>query len=163
MKIIRISIIVVFIIFSAIITGCDTQEQKTEDLGRFNKLSWMENIWRGKQGDAKLYESWHKKNFRLMEGISYTTDINGKRVFSQDMRIEQNNNQVYYIIKLPGDQQQTLKLTSVSDSSAVFENEDEGYPQTITYKHTADDSMTVSLEGENEGTAMKTKLDYVRD
>ena len=162
MKIIRINIIAT-LIFCAIIIGCDTQEQKTEDLGSFNKLSWMQNIWRGKQGDAKLYESWHKKNFRLMEGISYTTDVNGKRVFSQDMRIEQNNNQVYYVIKLPGDQQVALKLTSVSDSLAVFENEDEGYPQTITYSHTAEDSMTVTLEGENEGTSMTTKLSYARD
>ncbi len=163
MKIIRINIMAAILIFCAIIIGCDTQEQKTEDLGRFNKLSWMENIWRGKQGDAKLYESWHKKNFRLIEGISYTTDANGKRVFSQDMRIEQNNNQVYYIIKLAGDQQQTLKLTSVSDSLAVFENEGDGYPQKITYRQTADDSMTVSLEGENEGTSMTTKLSYTRD
>jgi hypothetical protein len=56
-----------------------------------------------------------------------------------------------------------LKLTSVSDSLAVFENEDEGYPQTITYRHTAEDSMTVTLEGENEGTSMTTKLSYARD
>ncbi len=163
MKALKINIILLFLSMLIIISGCDTQEQKTEDLGRFNKLSWMENIWRGKQGDARLYESWHKKNFRLMEGISYTTDENGRRVYSQDMRIEQNDNQVFYTIKLPGDQQQTLKLTNVSDTSAVFENQDEGYPAKITYRHPAGDSMVVSLEGENEGTSMDTKLSYEKD
>ena len=163
MKAFKINIILLIISVISLISGCDTQEQKTEDLGRFNKLSWIENIWRGKQGEAKLYESWHKKNFRLMEGISYTTDENGRRVYSQDMRIEQNNNQVFYIIKLTDDQQQTLKLIEVTDTSAVFENQDEGYPQKITYRHPSDNYMIVSLEGENEGTSMNTKLSYEKD
>ncbi len=163
MKVLKINILLIILLLIAIVSGCDSQEQKTEDLGRFNKLLWMENIWRGKQGDAKLYESWHKKNFRLIEGISYTTDENGRRVYSQDMRIEQNNNQVYYIIKLSGNQQLTLKLTEVTDSLAVFKNQEEGYPADITYKHTADDSMIVLLEGENEGTSMNTRLSYEKD
>ncbi len=163
MNVLKINIVLTILFLLIMVSGCDTQEQKTEDLGRFNKLSWMEGIWRGKQGDAKLYESWHKKNFRLMEGISYTTDENGRRVYSQDMRIEQNNNQVYYTIKLSEDQQQTLKLTEVTDTSAVFENEGEGYPAKITYRHPAEDAMAVSLEGENEGTSMNTKLSYKKD
>lgn len=151
------------VLISAIIAGCGNQGQKTEDLGRFNKLKWMETIWRGNQGDAKLYESWHKKNFRLMDGISYTTDENGKRVYSQEMRIEQNNNQIYFIIKLPGNQQETLKLASVNDTSAVFKNQDAGYPQTLIYRHPKDDSMVVYLAGINEGIKMKTRLQYEKD
>ena len=157
------SYILLIVLFLFIASGCDTQEQKTEDLGRFNKLSWIENIWHGKQGDAKLYESWHKKNFRLMEGISYTTDEKGRRVYSQDMRLEQSNNEIYYTIKLQNNQEQTLKLTNVTDSSAVFNNPDEGYPAKITYRHTAKDSMIVNLEGENEGSSMNTKLSYEKD
>ncbi len=163
MKTLKSNIILIVLILVMIFSGCDTQEQKTEDMGNFNKLGWMENIWRGKQGDAKLYESWHKKNFRLMEGISYTTDQNSRRVYSQDMRIEQNNNQVYYTIKLNGNQQQTLKLTSVTDTSAVFENQDEGFPSKVIYRHPDGDSMIVTLEGENEGTSMDTKLSYEKD
>ncbi len=163
MKVLRINTILIAMLLFIIVSGCDTQEQKTEDMGRFNKLGWVENIWRGKQGDAKLYESWHKKNFRLIEGISYTTDEHGRRVYSQDMRIEQNNNQVYYVITLPGDQQQTLKLTDVTDSSAVFKNLEDGYPGKITYMHTEDDSMIVILEGANEGTSMNTRLSYEKD
>jgi hypothetical protein len=163
MKINRINIILILFLLSILLIGCENQKQKTEDLARFKKLKWMENIWRGRQGDAKLYESWHKKNFRLMDGISYTTDVNGKRVYSQDMRIEQNNNQIYYIIKLPGDQQLTLKLSSVTDTSAVFLNQNKGYPQRVIYRHTANDSMVVSLAGINEGSLMKTRLNYEKD
>jgi hypothetical protein len=163
MKLLKLNMIMTIMFLFTILSGCEVQEQKTEDLGRFNKLSWMDNIWRGKQSDAKIYESWHKKNFRLMEGISYTTDKNGQRVYSQNMRIEQNNNQIYYIIRLPGDQQQTLKLTDVTDSSAVFKNQGDGYPEKITYRHPADDSLIVLLNGENDGTSMNTKLRYEKD
>lgn len=163
MKLQGINIILALFLISLLIAGCGNQNQKTEDLAKFKKLNWMENIWRGRQGEAKLYESWHKKNFRLMDGISYTTDENGRRVYSQDMRIEQNNNQIYYIIKLPGDQQLTLKLSSVTDSSAIFVNQEAGYPRKITYLHTANDSMVVSLAGVNEGSLMRTSLNYEKD
>jgi hypothetical protein len=163
MKLIRINIMAGLVFLSAIVTGCGTHEQKTEDLVKFNKLKWMQNIWRGNQGNAKLYESWHKKNFRLMDGISYTTDKNGRRVYSQEMRIEQNNNQIYYILKLPGNEQETLKLTSVNNKSVVFKNQDAGYPQTIVYKHPEADSMVVYLAGVSEGTKMKTRFQYQKD
>lgn len=163
MKLFGIKIILSLILTSLLVTGCSNRKQKTEDMIKFKKLKWMENIWRGVQGDAKLYESWHKKNFRIMDGISYTTDENGRRVYSQNMRIEQNNNQIYYIVKLPGDQQLTLKLTSVTDSSAIFINQNMGYPQKITYLHTANDSMVVSLAGVNEGSLMRTRLNYEKD
>ncbi len=162
MYFIKIKILLFAIFLCILFIGCGTQEQKTEDLGRFNKLSWMENVWRGKQGDASLYESWHKKNFRIMEGITYTTDENGKRVFTQNMRIAQSNNQVYYLIR-PDNNPETFKLTSVTDSSAVFENMTKGYPHTITYNQVSDDSMLVSLEGENEGKLMKSILLFEKD
>jgi hypothetical protein len=79
------------------------------------------------------------------------------------MRIEQNNNQIYYIIKLPGNEQETLKLVSVNDTSAVFKNQDAGYPQTIIYRHPEADSMLVYLAGVNEGTKMKTRFQYQKD
>lgn len=163
MKTFKLGISITIVMVVVLITGCNTHGQKTGNLENINKLSWMENIWRGKQGDAKIYESWHKVNFNLIDGISYTTDHDGNRIFSQDMRIEQNDNHIYYIIKLPGDQQRRLILTAVTDTSATFENTETGYPQTIVYKHPADDSMTVYLEGTNEGTAMNTKLSYEKD
>ena len=164
MRLIKLNILTGLIILFAVFAGCDTQEQKTEDMTKFNKLSWMENVWKGTQGDAKLYESWHKKNFRILEGISYTSDENGRRVYSQDMRLEQNNNQIFFTIKLPGNQLKTFDLVSVTDSCAVFENEDNnGYPETITYQRKSDGRMTVSLEGENAGTEMDTKLNYEKD
>ncbi len=164
MKISKISLGFTVLLLLLIAAGCGSQEQKTEDLGSFNKLSWMDNIWRGKQSDAKIYESWHKTNFHLMEGISYTTDKNGERVYSQNMRIEQEDNQIYYIIRLPGDQQQTLKLTNITDTSAVFKNQDKGYPAEITYSHPAEDSLIVLLSGKDDvGTPMSTKLSYKKD
>jgi hypothetical protein len=57
-----------------IYTGCEDEPAlKEEDLTDFNKITWLKGIWEGKQGDAQLYESWRSKNFRTLEGISYTT------------------------------------------------------------------------------------------
>ena len=163
MEMFKLGISLTIVLVLVLVAGCDTRGQRTENLENLKKLNWMENIWRGKQGNAEIYESWHKVNFGLIDGISYTTDQDGNRVYSQDMRIEQNDNNIYYIIELPGDQEQTLMLTAVTDTSATFKNTETGYPQTIKYKHPADDSMTVYLEGTNEGTVMNTKLSYEKD
>jgi Domain of unknown function (DUF6265) len=161
-EVIRKYIFILFVIILFIFSGCNNQKQKTEDLSKFNKLSWIENVWKGKQGNANLYESWHKINFRMFEGISYTTNETGNRIFSQNMKIEQDDNRIFYIMKLQEKQQKTFKLISVTNSTAVFENEDYGFPHIINYKLKANDAMSITLSGENEGAQMTTTLNYFK-
>jgi hypothetical protein len=141
-------------------SGCGETDVKEEDTTDFKKLGWILGVWEGKQGDADIYESWRRKNYRIMEGTSYTTS-EGSRVFSQNMRIEQSNNIINYIIlDENGEGIQKFQLTSLEDSTAEFTNAEEGYPDKIIYKREKQNRMNVSLLGEKEDQTAKSELNY---
>ncbi len=144
--------------------GCGNDKSKMEeDLTGFKKLDWMTGIWRGKQGNADIYESWTRKNSRILEGISYTT-LNGKRIYSQSMTIEQSNNIIHYIIKIKGENEQTdLKASDVTENKVVFKNTEDKYPKRIIYEKLPKNKMSVLTEGEEGKTENSTELIYMKD
>lgn len=146
-----IKIILTFLItFSILFLGCGNGDFKEEDTTDFEKLSWMLGIWKGKQGDAELYESWRKVNYRIMEGISYTTQDKA-RVYSQTMRLEQSNNKIFLLVTLPNSTEPiTLDLKQIEENKAVFVNSEDQYPKRIEYSLEKENIMNVALEGESQ-------------
>jgi hypothetical protein len=156
-KTIFISLIGVILFF----TACENQEPKTEDTTNFNKMSWLLEVWEGKQGDADIYESWVRKSFRIMEGIS-TTKQAGTTLFSQSMRIEQNNNVIKMIVTTTDtNDQNTLELESIDDSTIIFKNIQNSYPAKITYIKMGDDQLKVIYSGAG-ATEPVTELAYTK-
>ena len=138
--------ITIFFITTIIFFGCDSNEIKEEDTSNFKKLSWLKGQWEGEQNDAEIHESWNGVNFRIMEGTSYTIQ-DGIRVYSQGMRLEQSNNKIFLILTFrDNNDSYTYDLKEISDSKAVFENNEEGFPKTIVYEK-GNESMHVSLKG----------------
>lgn len=160
-KLIKFLPLLITFIFLLLITACSETEVKEEDLTEFKKFEWMLGIWEGKQGEAETYESWRRKNFRILEGISYTT-IDNQRVYSQDMRIEQSNNKIYYIIQKSTytDKEIKLELTEVSDSTVQFTNSEVGFPEKIIYSRLKNKRMNVTLSGEEEDENNRTEFNY---
>lgn len=156
----------IFIIAAAfyVFTGCEKKEMKTEDTSDFDKFSWMMGIWEGRQGDASLYESWTKQNYRTMEGISFTTQ-DKFRIYSQTMHLEQSNNKIFLLIT-PKETKEvtTLYLQTISDSLAKFINQDStGYPKNIIYKRTSPKRMEVKVDGKTPETSTTLKYRKTKD
>lgn len=150
----------VFFVF----TGCEKKEMKTENTTDFDKLNWMMGVWEGKQGDASLYESWTKQNYRTIEGISFTTQ-DKVRIYSQNMHLEQSNNKIFLLIT-PKENKEvtTLNLETISDSLAEFINQDStGYPKKIIYTMIASKRMEVKVDGETPETSTILKYRKTKD
>lgn len=154
-------LLLLYITIHILFAGCNDSEVAEEDMTEFNKLEWLQGVWEGTQGDARIYESWRRKNFRIMEGISYTT-VDNKRVYSQDMRIEQSNNKIQYIItEVTGEEKEVrLTLSTIDETSAEFINAEEGYPGKIIYSQTQNNRMNVSLLGPEGDEKDKTEFNY---
>jgi hypothetical protein len=149
-----------FITFSILIAGCGNGDFKEEDTTEFEKLSWMLGIWKGKQGDAELYESWRKVNYRIMEGISYTTQ-DKTRIYSQTMRLEQSNNKIFLLVTLPNSTEPiTLDLEEIAENKAVFVNNEIEYPKRIVYLLEKENAMKVILEGDSRENI--TEFNYIK-
>lgn len=141
------------------IASCNKNKLETEDTTNFEKLDWMLGIWEGTQGDADIYESWTRQNYRTMNGVSFTTQ-DEVRIYSQMMHLEQSNNKIFFIITPKETNEETsLNLINVSDSDAVFINQDStGYPKKIVYKKISPKKMEVDIEGETQESS--TSLNY---
>ena len=88
-------------------------------------------------------------------GMSRTV-AGGKTAEFEFLRIEQRENEIYYVAQPKGRCPATdFKLTSVNAQEAVFENPTHDFPKRISYKKTADDSLTASIDG-GEGTKQMT-------
>jgi hypothetical protein len=144
---VRSGIYIIIISLLLVLSGCDDEPAlKEEDLSEFNKLTWLKGIWEGRQGDAKLYESWRSKNYRIMEGISYTT-VNSQRVYIQTMRIEQSNNKITLHVKSEtGSEETVLRLYEADDNKITFVNSEGGFPERVVYKKD-NNIMNVEISG----------------
>jgi hypothetical protein len=120
------------------------------------ELSWISGDWQTAPGGrAQIEEHWTQPAGGSMLGMSRT--VAGARTAEFEfLRIEQRENEIYYVAQPKGRCPQTdFKLTRVTAQEAVFENPTHDFPKRIIYKKTSDDSLTASIDG-GEGSKQMT-------
>lgn len=133
-----------------------TEIAKTE----MEKLSWIFDRWVSKDADAETtsYEHWEKVSEDLFTGGSETIK-NGDTLFSEKLKVEKTGNDIHYIADVKHNAAPVkFKLTSVSDTEAVFENPNHDFPQKIIYK-LENGTLHASIEGPGKSGAWK-KIDF---
>ena len=116
------------------------------------QLSWLSGDWQTAPGGrAQIEEHWTQPAGGSLLGMSRTVAGANTAEF-EFLRIEQRENEIYYVAQPKGRCPQTdFKLTRVTAQEAVFENPTHDFPKRIIYKKTADGSLTASIDG-GEGT-----------
>ena len=130
--------------------------QAAPSLSDITQLAWLSGDWQTAPGGrAQIEEHWTQPAGGSMLGMSRTV-AGGKTAEFEFLRIEQRENEIYYVAQPKGRCPQTeFKLTRVTAQEAVFENPTHDFPKRISYKKTADDSLTASIDG-GEGTKQMT-------
>ena len=125
-------------------------------LSDITQLAWISGDWQSAPGGRlQIEEHWTQPAGGSMLGMSRTV-AGGKTAEFEFLRIEQRENEIYYVAQPKGRCPQTdFKLTRVTAQEAVFENPTHDFPKRIIYKKTADDSLTASIDG-GEGTKQMT-------
>lgn len=105
----------------------------TQEKTDMQKLLWIADSWVSASGETTSYEEWKVINDDLFEGGSKTIK-EGKVIFSESLKIEKTADGIYYVADVAHNPAPVkFKLTSVTDTSAVFENPDHDFPKKITY------------------------------
>jgi hypothetical protein len=117
-------------------------------LSDITQLSRLSGDWQTAAGGrAQMEEHWTQPAGGSMLGMSRTV-AGGKTAEFEFLRIEQRENEIYYVAQPKGRCPQTdFKLTRITAQEAVFENPTHDFPKRIIYKKTADDSLTASIDG----------------
>lgn len=126
----------------------------THTAADLSKLGWMtgchvmENTARG----LKIEEQWMKPEGGLMMGMN-RTQRGGKAVEHEFLRIDAKGDAIVYTALIGTKNETPFKLTSQTDTEAVFENPGHDFPKRITYRKTAD-GIFATIDG---GEANKNK------
>ncbi len=130
-------------------------QEKTD----MQKLLWIADSWVSASGETTSYEEWKIVNDNLYEGGSKTVK-DGKTIFSETLKIESNADGIFYVADVAHNPAPVkFKLTSVSDTSAVFENPIHDFPQKITYL-LEEGNLHAIIEGPGKDGKIK-KVDFI--
>ena len=129
----------------------------------FEKLSWIAGNWTGKMGRAQIEENWTAPLGGAMLGVSRTvsTAATGPRMVAFEfLRIVQKDGETYYIAQPGGRPPTEFKLTSATDTKAVFENPAHDHPKVITYEKDANGDLLATIEGDEGGKHKKQQFRF---
>jgi len=127
----------------------------------FEKLSWIAGNWTGKMGRATIEENWIAPAGGAMLGVSRT--VAGPRMVAFEfLRIVQKEGETYYIAQPNGRPQTEFKLTSATDTKAVFENPQHDHPKIITCEKDAQGNLLATIEGDERGQHKKQQFKFER-
>ncbi len=144
-----------YLILILFITTMAESQEKTP----MQKLLWIVDSWVSPDGsDSRSYEEWKVTGDNLYEGSSKTIK-NGEVTFREILKIENTPEGIYYVADVPHNPAPVkFQLTSVSDSSAVFENPEHDFPKKITYL-LEEGNLHAFIEGPGKDGKMK-KIDF---
>ena len=125
------------------------------------QLAWLRGCWTGNVNQRDFMEQWLPPRADMMVGVSHTAVQSGKNpsdTRTEDytyLRLEARRDGVYYVAIPSGKNELAFKLASVDkDQGDVVFNftvGTEGFPQRITYRHTANGALFAEVAGKVDG------------
>ncbi|MCQ9639290.1 DUF6265 family protein [Chryseobacterium sp. WG14] len=114
------------------------------------KLEWLLGTWETKTTKGSLYETWTQKSNTELQGESYYLK-NKDTIHFESVRLVEKDRKLHYIVSVKGQHdEQPVDFISTPGSnptSLVFENRQNDFPQTITYKKIRKDSLFAEISG----------------
>lgn len=149
-----VSATIVFALSLAAQAGPESQPSPAPSMA---DLAWLAGAWAGPHRGGEYEEHWTAPSANAMLGMS-RTNAAGSTVFHEFLRITRESDGVINYRAQPKGRcpDTSFALTSVEPGKrAVFHNPKHDFPQTIIYELAADGTLTATIEGSNDGKAMK--------
>jgi hypothetical protein len=117
-----------------------------------DSLKWVLGKWQQVNEKSITTESWIKLSSNTFDGSTKTrSKADNKITFEETLRIVEMSGEVFYIAKVSHNELPiAFKLTSCSDSTAVFENTNHDFPKKIVYKLSKDKEILNITVGSEE-------------
>lgn len=111
---------------------------------KITDIYWMSGTWTGTAFGGKILESFGTPDGGCILGTSRIV-ANGKAIHKEFVLLEEREGSVVYEVKLPS-KNHVFKLKELGKSHAVWEDQANDWPTTITYRREGD-TMHVNLDG----------------
>lgn len=150
------SILLAFTILVAIVVPSQAAAGKLD--ARIESLSWLSGEWKrtGLPDGDSGHEYWRVEGTTLIGTGS--THRKGRAPFMEQLRIEVNEEEVFYVADTPGNKAPIrFKIVEQTDNAAAFENPEHDFPNRISYRREED-----RLYAEISGSGRSIKFEFER-
>jgi hypothetical protein len=135
-------------------TACDQP-------GTIEDISWILGQWKGVDDNTAIFhERWVKENETTYTGSGCSLTPEGDTLFKEALKINVVEGVPYYVATIPENPGPVLfRLVKGDATTAVFENKEHDFPQRIAYSLETKNTMSVKLEGVENG---RPKIEMLR-
>lgn len=111
---------------------------------KISDIGWMTGTWTGSAFGGTIVESFGSPDGGCIMGTSRIVS-NGKAIHKEFVLLEEREGSVVYEVKLPS-KNHVFTLKEVGKSHAMWEDQANEWPKTITYRREGD-TLHVALDG----------------
>lgn len=125
-------------------------------------LAWMSGCWLSETPRRSIEETWMVPRGGSLLGVNRTV-VGGKTVAWEFLQIrEVRPDTLAYIAAPSGQAQAMFPFEAATEGEVSFWNPEHDFPQRISYKLVAPDSMTAHIEGDVDGQARSAEFAFRR-
>lgn len=145
-----------------IVSAC--QKDTTAEKNLIKKADWLIGNWENKTNIGTLSENWKKVNDSTLKAKSlFIKDKD--TIHKETILLQQKGENLIYTTNIKGQNDNKsirFELNTETENELLFENIKNDYPQKISYKKTANNSLTTQISGVQFGKASAEKYTLVK-
>lgn len=148
----------IFVLMGIFMVSCSESE-------KIKELEWMLGTWEGMDDNELMFvEVWERGTGNSMIGKGATITPMGDTLFKETLKIELVEGTPYYVATVPENPGPVLfKMVEGDETHAVFENLDHDFPQRIAYTLETKSTISVKLEGIENGLPRMETLNFEKN
>jgi len=113
-----------------------------------SQMGWLVGKWQGETETGDFYEEWRYDSKTALSGSGYEVSRDGDTTLSENIKIEQDYDNIYYKVEIGPDKRQVkFKLTKIASDRLVFSNPKNNFPSTIEYYSPDKMKVVITLTG----------------
>ncbi|MFK8104409.1 MAG: DUF6265 family protein [Saprospiraceae bacterium] len=148
-------------------TNINAQSNSIEiDYPAQNNLSlfkWLIGQWHGTTNSGLSIEQWQLKNEFTIEGTGFII-VNGDTTFTEGMRIQKIDQDVYYILTLDQSKKPVrFRLKSYQNQQAVFENAELAFPNQVILQQNNFNNFSTILQNSAPAQIQSDQQLYIQN
>ncbi len=121
----------------------------------------IEGQWKLKTNSFEAYEDWKVKDKTELTGVSYSIEKDEQKK-TEDLYIKKVGKFWTYIAAPKNQNPALFYLTSSKNNRFVFENPEHDFPKMIIYNFVDEETIEVTIQGEEEGEQKKIGFTFVK-
>lgn len=132
---------------------------------KIDELNWLIGTWEGVDDNTLTFvEKWESGTGNSLNGKGATITPDGDTLFRETLKIELVEGTPYYVANVPENPGPVLfKMVEADAQHCIFENLNHDFPQRISYTLETKSTMSVKLEGMENGIPKVESLNFEKN